>query len=216
MSAIIMPIFSKPIYQQRLQISRAKIKSVLDFLHSNDFKNLAKNSTKLDIGDSSHYVLQDERFKFIGDAILKEFYIFANNELKHTCDWQFTSSWFVKLNNGDEGSFHTHNNSIYSGVYYLDTSENCGNITFANFDNQRLAFEHSEGNLLNTRNWTIQPESEYVVFFPSEVYHRVEQNVSGNVRYSLSFNIMPKGSIQEVDMSDSIITLVDYFAMFKK
>ena len=57
---------------------------------------------------------------------------------------------------------------------------------------------------------------ENVVFFPSEVYHRVEQNDSGNVRYSLSFNIMPKGTIQEVDMSDSIITLVDYFAMFKK
>jgi len=41
------------------------------------------------------------------------------------------------------------------------------------------------------------------------VYHRVEKNMSGATRYSLAFNIMPLGRIQEVDMSDSIINLGD-------
>jgi len=208
MSSMIFPIFSKPIYRQRLRVSGAKLKPVLNFLHENDFPNL-EFSTKVNIGKNLHRVLHDERFKFLADAILKEFYLFANNELKYTCDWQLTSSWFVKLNPMDEGNFHTHDNSFFSGVYYLDTPQDCGNITFANFNNRRLALEHSEYNLLNARKWTVQAEAENVLFFPSDVYHRVEKNMSGATRYSLAFNIMPLGRIQEVDMSDSIINLGD-------
>tara|TARA_R110002012_G_scaffold47393_3_gene124182 strand:- start:293 stop:928 length:636 start_codon:yes stop_codon:yes gene_type:complete len=206
MSAMIFPIFSKPIYRQRLRVSSANLKPVLEFLHENNFPTV-ENSTILDIGQKTNYVLEADRFKVLKDAIIKEFNLFANNELKHTCDWQITTSFFVRLDNGEEESFDVCNNSLYSGIYDLEAKENCGNLTFVNFTDRRLTTTHSEYNLLNARKWSIEPKTENVIFFPSEVYHRLEQNLSGNVRYSLAFNIMPKGTIQEDGLSDTIITL---------
>lgn len=194
MSAIIFPIFSKPIYRQRLRVSSANLKPVLEFLHENNFPTV-KNSTILDIGQKTNYVLEADRFKVLKDAIIKEFNLFANNELKHTCDWQITTSFFVRLDNGKEESFDVCNNSLYSGIYDLEATENSGSITFVNFTDRRLVTKHSEYNLLNARKWSIEPKTENVIFFPSEVYHRLDQNLSGNVRYSLVFNIIPKGSI---------------------
>jgi len=182
MSAMIFPIFSKPIYRQRLRVSSAELKPVLEFLHENNFPK-------------TNYVLEEDRFKFLKDAILKEFNLFANNELKHTCDWQITTSFFIRLDNGKEESFDVCNNSLYSGIYDLEATENSGSITFVNFTDRRLVTKHSEYNLLNARKWSIEPKTENVIFFPSEVYHRLDQNLSGNVRYSLAFNIIPKGSI---------------------
>lgn len=206
MSAMIFPIFSKPVYRQRLRVSGAKLKPVLEFLHENNFLTV-KNTTILDIGQNKNYVLESDRFKFLKDAILKEFNLFANNELKHTCDWQITTSFFVRLDDGEEESFDVCNNSLYSGIYDLEAEENCGNLTFVNFADRRLTTTHSEYNLLNARKWSIEPKTENVIFFPSEVYHRLEKNLSGNVRYSLAFNIMPKGRIQEDGLSDTLITI---------
>ena len=50
--------------------------------------------------------------KRVAISKLKEFNLFANNELKHTCDWQITTSFFVRLDNGEEESFDVCNNSI--------------------------------------------------------------------------------------------------------
>lgn len=202
----IYPIFSKPIYESRLNVPNAKMAYVLNFLKNNNYANY-KNSIKLDIGTKTNYVLDIDKFKFLKNAILQKFNLYAKQELKHNNKWQITTSWFAKTENGEEGNYHIHENSFYSGVFYLSTPNNCGDISFINFASRNLALTYTDYNILNSRKWSINPQEQNILFFPSDVYHKIEQNNSGKSRYSLSFNIMPKGTIQEANMSDTIITL---------
>ena len=60
----------------------------------------------------------------------------------------------------------------------------------------------TEWNLLNSSSWVIKPAPNQVVIFPSYLYHEVTFHGATEDRYSLAFNLFPKGPL---GTSDSLL-----------
>lgn len=85
---------------------------------------------------------------------------------------------------------HDHANCLFSGVYYVKTPENCGNLMF--YD-PRSARTFYKPNVQNFTAYTADAvahaaEAGLLLIFPSWLKHGVEPNLSDEDRVSISFN----------------------------
>ena len=93
---------------------------------------------------------------------------------------------------------HTHPQSILSGVFYLKTPDNCGNLILKNrnadlikcyFDYWHLKEQTDYAmNEFNSQVWRVVPKENNLIMFPSWVEHYVEPNQSTEPRISIAFN----------------------------
>jgi len=202
---LISPIFSKPLYSKFTDVDTKKIVSMLD----EDGFHDEYNNTKPDVGNRSFisnsiHILEENRFKFLKDKLMKEFYLYASDVMKYTNEFEITTSWFTRATRGQSSNFHNHSNCMMSGVLYLQTSENSGNIVFESFGNERFALHSEEYNVFNSPRWSLKPEDGLLIIFPSEVHHKIAENKSDTTRYSLAFNLIPTGSLG-VGSADDIL-----------
>ena len=96
--------------------------------------------------------------------------------------------------------YHDHPNSLWSGVYYVQSPPKCGNIVFhkewARYQTiDKPIFSSSPP--VHTHQWdsvSYEPIEGRVILFPSWIGHQVEQNLTDvegedGYRISISFNI---------------------------
>jgi uncharacterized protein (TIGR02466 family) len=98
--------------------------------------------------------------------------------------------WAIVNGKLASGVIHCHPNSFLSGVYYVNTNDESGDIFFQ--DPRHVASMWSCPVIEHTP-WTIRqvsyhPVSGGMLIFPSWLYHGVEPNLSDAPRVSLSFN----------------------------
>ena len=188
-------LFSTPLYGKVLNIDTKKIVSQLQ---KYDFHNAGfgskLNDTK-EIADQSNClnVLNDKQFKDLKKVLMNEFYLFTKDHMRYTNQFEITTSWFTKTLKGQSSNWHNHNNSMYSAVLYLQTDENSGTISFNKYENKRFDLEVQDCNILNSPEWKITPVNGLFLIFPSEIYHKVQENKSDIVRHSLALNFLPTG-----------------------
>jgi uncharacterized protein (TIGR02466 family) len=77
---------------------------------------------------------------------------------------------------------HIHS-GLLSGVFYLQTPENCGQIVFCN------PAVRSNYHIIKEPDYGVPPQRLACLFFPSWLEHYVEPNSSDESRISISFNI---------------------------
>jgi len=99
----------------------------------------------------------------------------------------------------DYNQEHRHPNSNFSGVYYVQTSTECGELSLVN---PNVAIMESywwptikdNDNSRTNLNWNMPAESGKLYVFPSWLPHRVTPNMDKNkVRISLSWNTIAQG-----------------------
>tara|TARA_B100000287_G_scaffold435515_1_gene504217 strand:- start:5570 stop:6208 length:639 start_codon:yes stop_codon:yes gene_type:complete len=197
-------LFSKVFYTNIIDdISLAPIAKYLD---KEEFKKVGYGvanqtlKTSTSIG-STHNVLDLKRFKKLKERLLQEFYYFKNEYLKYTNnDFVITTSWITKSAPGETSHIHNHRNCFYSGIFYLQVPPNSGEICFENYlETNYIKLLASEYNIHNSSHYTMMPRNGTILFFPSMIHHRILTNNSAEVRYSLAFNLMPKGKAGEWD-----------------
>ena len=200
------PLFSKPLYSKILNIDTKKIISMYDSgKHTTEFHDagekykLGDNVDNISSSSDCLYVLEEKRFKFLKDELMKAFYSFASDVMRYSNKFEITTSWFTKSIPGQSSNSHNHNNCMFSAVLYLQTSENCGNIVFTDSIDKRYKLEKNSYNLFNSPEWNITPKDGLLLMFPSEVYHKIAENKSDTTRYSLAFNVVPTGLIGNID-----------------
>ena len=191
-------LFSKVVLMDRLNLS------------INDLQQLnqkAKNEKYVDVEEiystkisKSLYVL--DSLDNIKKIILDKFLNINNTYFKYDNDFKITTSWFTKSIKNNIGDFHNHGNNFYSGIYYIDVDDDTGDIEFSDFTPSSFDLNTTEFNIDNSKSWRIKPENDLIIFFPSEMYHKIHLNKSEKNRYSLAFNIFPIGRI---GWSDNII-----------
>jgi uncharacterized protein (TIGR02466 family) len=187
-------LFSTPVYAKVLNIDTKKIVSQLQkydfhnagFDDSPDVKEIAAASNCLD-------VLNDKKFKDLKKVLMNEFYLFTEEHMRYINEFKITTSWFTKSIKGQSSNWHNHNNSMYSAVLYLQTDENSGAISFNKYENKRFDLEVQDFNILNSTEWKITPVNGLFLIFPSEIYHKTQENKSDIVRHSLALNFLPTG-----------------------
>ena len=94
--------------------------------------------------------------------------------------------------------FHTHPGNLWSGVYYVQSPPNCGNIIFrlterADYSLPTYERDHTKNEPHQWETLTYEPIEGRAIFFPSWFGHEVEQNLTDvegqdGYRISISFN----------------------------
>ena len=101
--------------------------------------------------------------------------------------------WFNINLYKDINSFHRHGGADISGVYYIKTPNDCGNIIFEHpatdlFDYYFLN-RPQELNAYNSSTWWMSAEVNMLYLFPGWLKHSVEANKNKTEeRISISFN----------------------------
>ncbi len=123
----------------------------------------------------------DEKVNFYLKNILKINY----NLLK--------SFFWLNINNyKDYNHIHDHPSAILSGVFYIKTPKDCGDIFFVNEFQINHFLPNSnvkEYNPLNSSIYNLKIEEFDLILFPSWIKHGVKQNLNQKEeRISLAFN----------------------------
>lgn len=198
----IFPLFSTPVYKTNILFNEKEqyfLKNKLDKLNYIKYDSGNGYSTK------QKNILNVPSLFNIKRQINKHTYQYVFNTLcLNKIDLYITSSWINLHQKGNYAQPHIHQNSIFSGVLYLEVpNENCGQITF-HFPFQLPTFTSNtiypgvkNRNIYNSHSWGFNPKSGDLLIFPSHLMHDVGINQSNQNRYSLSFNYFAKGKISE-------------------
>ena len=178
-------LFCCPVYESKLELDVKFIST--QCLH---MKDKSKGVIKSNITGWQSPLI-DDPFNIKND-IIKHVNIF-NNTLKITKE--FSMSMWVNINSYKDFNIeHTHPGAIFSGVYYIQTESNSGNIVFIHPAKDSLIHdwdncEWQEYNQHNSSTWTFTPSVNKLFLFPSWLKHYVKPNLNNKERISISFNL---------------------------
>lgn len=113
-------------------------------------------------------------------------------------------NFWVNINGpGDYNLVHDHQNSILSGVYYVEVPEgDSGNLVIERDDTAEffLGRYRGAGPFFNLEH-SFQPASGKLIMFPSWTKHRVERNNTQKERISIAFNFVDEEKIKEPELN---------------
>ena len=143
---------------------------------------------------SNDLTLSDSQLKPLQDHILKETSRFSSTFNFIHKSFKVNNMWININGYKDYNSPHYHTGCQFSGVYYIHTPKDCGNIQF-NRGHEKVMGYHWLGhfdkwNNHNSMNWYLPSEKYRCYIFPSYLEHFVEPNLNKEEeRYSISFNV---------------------------
>ena len=189
-------LFPTPVYQNCLEFRPSELKSMIDYVSNLDWasdKDIYEGpngeTTKLEADLLSEPELENLRKK-----IDEEVYNFAKSLQidfgKHGL--KRINSWGNLQKKGNYIKEHRHNNTQFSGVFYLQTPENSGDIIFTT-RNATWINSYWEQSLtgyddLNSFEMRFRPQQCGIFLFPAHLDHYVTPSHSEEERYSISFN----------------------------
>ena len=196
--SVTLPLFSSPVGIYKLQ---------KDFdLHVNyEFKPLLSSV----VADSYITCRKDILNDYIDlkNMIMECFNDYKNSVFEYAyTDFKITTSWMTKVEPNNFSEFHKHSNSMFSAVYYFDTSEEIAPLQFK-YNNvlSNFGLNVRKENIYNQDVQSIRPEKNYLIFFPSHLEHRIGLHKGEKTRYSLACNFFPTG---EIGREDSYVNLL--------
>jgi len=100
------------------------------------------------------------------------------------------TGWINVNEKGDFNWSHTHPQAALSGVYYVKTSKNSGDIEFENPSMSLMTnIKVKSYNIFNCASFQVPSEAGTMYIFPSWLPHKVHPNLSDSERISISFNL---------------------------
>ena len=196
-------LFAVPLYSAELDLNITNLKHFCKKTQKEDIGRIASNSG----GYQSNNLSLD---KGTLDPLIKQIEtnanIFAQQFLNKKTIQKITSIWINSNLYKDTNRIHSHPGSAISGVYYVKTPSECGQIIFEHPAGRALEFymesidsfpgrrnEPEEYNSFNSFRTGVKPTENTLYLFPSWLMHYVESNQSKTEeRISISFNIKGK------------------------
>ena len=187
-------IFRVPIYLVHLDLDIKKLQSFCNEYQQKDtgriFSNVGGYQSKdLSLADEALQPLIKE-INTHSSKFAKEF--INNNE-------QVLSNMLINMSlYKDINKIHNHPGADISGVYYVKTPDDCGDIVFEHPAINVLGYYFTElskeFNEYNSSAWAKPAVENHLYLFPSWLKHRVEPNLNKTKeRISISFNTLEKG-----------------------
>lgn len=149
------------------------------------------------------HVLDLQQFAALKKTIQTHIDHYVYEMLGATTDqqWAVSASWVNRSAQGHYHANHWHSNSLVSGVFYLRTDQKSGAICFhkdrshRNLWGDTITIDFVKPTIYNAPGMSILPVDGDLLLFPSLLNHSVETNQSTIDRYSLAFNVFPRGTI---------------------
>jgi len=191
----VVPLFAIPLYVNNITLTESEI----DFIKSQPLIIMDNKSASY---TKNKKLLHEEKLNRLKEEVLQHVHNYAKEVYKidlSRIEFYITTSWCNKFTKGDYGLPHRHRNSIFSGVFYIDTTEDCGELVLQSHCEMRpspaFEFDFTEWNIFNSASWAIPPKANTIVMFPSLLSHYINANNTETERYSVAFNIFFKGII---------------------
>lgn len=191
-------LYPTPVYKSRIEVQ----KKWLDLCDNIDYERMKTGNGDI---SKNRNILNEMDLK---NDIETHLNVYLRDWLKihSNINFYLTSSWLVRHKKGDWSGMHHHTNSLVSGVYYLKTRKDSGDIKFhkhfnKNLFNESLKFEYTEDNLVNTEVVYFRVKPGDILIFPSHLNHSVTENLNNDYRYSLAFNTFCKGTLGKLEYS---------------
>jgi uncharacterized protein (TIGR02466 family) len=196
-NGIIIPVFPEAVlYIQKINIDSNKIINYLKslkFIHTESTLN----------GNANCYISKNlnlfNDLPFLKKEINKHIDFYLHKIFLYKMNYKFTTSWATKSNFKGYGQKHSHSNCFLSGVYYPIGNKNF-KIKFYKKHSNIWCVKKEKFNEFNARDLTFNIINDNtLILFPSDLNHSIENNEENIERYSIAFNINPKGFIGESD-----------------
>lgn len=186
-------LFPEIISNYKLNIDNIKIKN---FLENIDYTNSHEDPTvQSDCMRSKSNILNAPELKELSEQIKQLSHNFIEEKFKHNIDLDICDSWATKTLKKGFSQKHSHDNSFLSGVYYpfgSDETKICFHkplrYTFWNI-------EVKEFTPFNISTFTLNIKDNTLIFFKSYLEHEIVKYFGNDARYSIAFNIVPRGLI---------------------
>jgi uncharacterized protein (TIGR02466 family) len=177
-------IFNSYLDKQLFSLDTKKIKNKILNLKSKDKGRIVSNyggwqSKSIEKIDKNFESL----FNKISLSVKKiEKHLLLSKELK------LINLWYNVNGLGSFNRPHNHLGSVVSGVYYISIPKNSGNLIFLNQNLDNFYKSIKQYNKYNSTIWSVEPENNLCLLFPSYLIHYVEPNLNKEERISISFN----------------------------
>jgi len=151
----------------------------------------------------SHYVLNHPDLVDVKTFCKSYLDKYINETLCITNEFIITHSWFTRNPTGASHHAHSHPNSIFSGVYYLDAEHAEVTFEYENTFSKSFDFRYNYSaiNEFNSRSLTLEPRTGDVLIFPSWIKHKVSENSGATDRMVLGFNSFVTGNLGDTDIN---------------
>lgn len=117
---------------------------------------------------------------------------------------QLGNMWANINYSGGYNKPHVHPNCLFSGVYYVKTQPNCGNLVVNDprpgvqlrMPKTKIPIDSSKMFDMPKELWRearLQPVQGRLIMFPAWLWHCVEENKTNDIRISVSFNFIQGG-----------------------
>ena len=180
-------IFSSPIiisYLENNQLHEEIIKE-LNLAEQNNLLRKASNQGGLQTKNIHN--------KLVGQIILEESLELLKRHFSFKKETQvhLNNIWINKNKKNNFNDPHVHPYANFSGIYYLDTPSDGGELVFHNNDVglDMVANDFYFKDECFKNNYRIQPKPNMFILFGSQMRHMVEPHFEDNDRISVSFNI---------------------------
>jgi uncharacterized protein (TIGR02466 family) len=200
----IYPLFSTPIYYSKIDSLATKH---VDYITKSKFRRNANNDSNISL---DVYVLNSPKLKDLKAQITTHIntYLYDTLKVKRNIKFKFLNSWIMQHGHKDFGPPHAHVNSLFSGIVYIKTSKNCGNVRFNYHLNdlfsQTVSLDYDEYNLYNSSTWYFEPLDGLILLFPSYAAHEIAPNLSNELRYCVAFNIFIEGDLGDIGQINNL------------
>lgn len=193
------PLFAVPLYRSTLGKVDDNLKIYIEKL---EFERMPADNGDYTVDKN---ILHDSNLSDLRNKIQQhiDYFMYDLLDCKETQCFEIQNSWVNRHTTGDYAGPHNHSNSLISGVYYISVQDQSGAIQFEknksyfNLWPDLLDIEFNNDldktNIFNAQAWAISPMPGDIVLFPSHLHHSVYENRSDQLRFSLAFNVFPRG-----------------------
>ena len=145
------------------------------------------------------FILEHPALINIKNTCIKYFSKYIKEVLMLNDNFVITNSWIIRCPKDSKHHLHTHPNSIFSAVYYINADQKSSDMIFyydTTYDtNHKFTYNINEHNQYNSNKLKISPITGDFLIFPSYLEHNVTPNINDNERIILSFNSFLTGIV---------------------
>jgi uncharacterized protein (TIGR02466 family) len=186
----IYPLFPTVVYKNKLE--RKLTSEELNFIYSSEvFHQSLGNEIS-----TNNWILENSILTQLKNDLMEHVNIYLNEIMMVEAELYITNSWINVTGYQKQHALHNHNNSIISGVFYVDAADSQPSITFNKMNPPFfLHMKAKDYTIFNSMEWNIPIENNTIIVFPSQCYHFVKPNLTENQRISIAFNTFVRGNI---------------------
>jgi len=166
---------------------------VVPIVNTEEINPVLGKAMKIGFKDCVTNNLDDSEVVLIKNTFIKEAKLYLEEATGEKSDLKIQTSWSAITNKYEFVSPHAHPTHTVIGVYYIKTSENCGDLLLhdarGTTDFEIFYEKAKSGNVLSYRStYRHTPKAGELILFPAYVIHSVEPNMSDEARISIAFN----------------------------